>query len=199
MDFYTKAEPAGEFATGVVNIKEVEIEDYGKLVELQFDSEYDSVRTYGIPIIINGGRDTYEKGEIKDVILDSFFTEVPYGAVDNIKWEFDSRIAEKELEVDDERIFIFAEHSKYSASVEGLEEVENFKPESLCIRVAYVEFHNDINVCDEEIEDMWVLEGVTYEDEESDVYLEMEMVDRGIDTIAELHDDNFNVTDLWND
>jgi len=189
MDFYLKVEPAGEFASGVVpkgTLEKLQKMDsrnaQAYICEIQSDESVknDVVRTFGIPLFINGTMDNIE--EVKQFILD----EIDIPNKDKIKFEIDYRRPNDEyLNNEDYETFTYAEYSKYTC--EFILDLDNDEIDlsKLIIKLAFLEFHAEMHPDD--VETYWMLESMEYNDEEN--CTEMELIDRGIEVFASIGDD----------
>ena len=198
MEFYFKAEPAGEFATGIIKNGNYNLSD---ICDIQIDEspKNDVVRTFGIPIYLDTTKDNLE--QIKETILNNFIN-MPNNNRDKINWNIDYRepsknICEDEdgnelLNENDLKYFSYIEYSKYSVDMDFGNDIDLSK---LTITIAFIEFHVPIEPGD--IQTMWVLECIEYYDEDAEEYgPEWEPIDRGIDIDCKLHDCDFDAIDI---
>jgi len=209
MEFYSKIEPAGEFATGIFNINDHggENPDVSEICEIQMDenAKNDVVRTFGLPIYTGESLEDLEE-DTKDVVL-GLFIDMPEEGRDKINWEVDIRKPKRDIGCDEngvevpskfidyvansstipecfERSFAYSEYSKYSVDMDFGENPDLSK---LYIRIAYCKFHNI--ALPDEIYEMWVLESIEYDDENDEgEYPEWEMFDRGVDLSCKVVD-----------
>ena len=189
MNFYLKVEPAGEFATGVVPkgtlekvkaMEEWEQQNYLAEIQSEEKEENNVVRTFGIPLFINGTMDNTE--EVKQIILN----ELDLPNKELIKFEIDYRRPDdKYLDYEKYEIFVFTEYSKYSCEFNIDLKDDEIDPSKITIKLAFLEFHAEMHPDD--VETYWMLESMEYNDEEN--YTEMELIDRGIEVFASIGDD----------
>ncbi len=216
MDFYIKAEPAGEFASGVFNIKEHKPEEVTMsdiAYEWIYDEKFHPVHTNGIPLYMSDDRDMEDMVEVvKEAVL-HHFGDMPEEGRDKINWEIDIRKNTKNMgedlktgeedmslfttvEIDGkeypeclEQEFSFSSYSKCSVEMTFCDE-EDIDLSKLTIRIAYCEFHQP--VAPDESTSMWVIENIEYDgcDEE------FEMVDRGLEEFASIYNYDGDETEV---
>jgi len=214
MDFYIKAEPAGEFASGVFNIKEhkpeeVQLSDIA--YEWIYDEEFHPVHTNGIPIYISDDRDMEGKLDmVKEGVLNNF-GDMPEEGRDKINWVIDIRKNTKNMgedpktgeedmslfttvEIDGkeypeclEQEFSFSSYSKCSVEMDFGDDIDLSK---LTINLAYCEFHQPVEP--DESTSMWVIENIEYEGCDEP----FEMVDRGYEESATIHNYDGDETEV---